>query len=74
LVNRGGIDYDVVNLSLGYVIPYRWSLWKPTAEAFRDEVHEETIYDEFEKLAKRIAKESNKLDSSGEIPWEGFKE
>ncbi|MGO9154885.1 DUF4760 domain-containing protein, partial [Mycobacterium sp.] len=77
LVERGGIDFGIVNLSLGYIVPYRWSLWKPTVDAFRAEAKEPLIYWEFEKLAKRIAEKnphSVKLDAAGEIIWEGFRE
>jgi hypothetical protein len=77
MVEYRGIDFEIVNLSLGWTVPYRWSLWKPTVDAFRVEAREPLIYWEFEKLAKRIAKRnphSVKLDDAGEIIWEGFRE
>jgi hypothetical protein len=77
LVERGGVDFGIVNLSLGWIVAYRWSLWKPTVDAFRTEAEEQLIYSEFEKLAKRIAKknpESVKVDAAGEIIWDRFRE
>ena len=58
LVARGGIDFEIVNLSVGYLVAYRWSLWKPTIDARRELAHEPLIYNEFEKLAKRFAAEN----------------
>jgi hypothetical protein len=77
LVQRRGIDFGIVNLSLGYIVAYRWSLWKPTIDAFRTEANEPLIYREFEELAKRIAKanpDSVKVQPAGEIIWEDFRE
>ncbi|MEN3223384.1 hypothetical protein PUR22_21305 [Mycolicibacterium porcinum] len=76
LVQRGGLDFEVVNMSLGYNFPYRWCLWKPTADAFRAADGEEAIYKEFENLALRIAAvnpTSVKWDEEGNILWRGFR-
>jgi len=75
LVERHGIDFGIVNLSLGDIIAYEWSLWKPTVYACRHD-DEPLLYCEFEKLAKRIAKknpDSVKVDSAGDIIWERFR-
>jgi hypothetical protein len=71
LVDRGGIDFRIVNLSLGYLVAERWAIWKPTIDAFR--THDPLNYCEFEKLAYRIAKKNpHLLNAAGEIIWRGF--
>ncbi|GJO17890.1 hypothetical protein NJB1507_08470 [Mycobacterium marinum] len=75
MIDRGGIDFGIVDRSLGPTIAYRWSLWKPTADWFRQLKHDPGIFKEFEKLAKRIAgrnPEAVRVDVAGEIVWEGF--
>ncbi len=78
MVQRGGIDFDIVNKSLGASIPYRWSLWKPTAYWLRDEITKDrTTFKEFEGLAKKIARTNSdavKVDLDGNIVWEGFRD
>lgn len=78
LVNSGGMDFDLVNRSLGFTVAYRWSLWKPTVDDIRKEEREARVYIEFEGLAKRIAKANPdtvkmEMDDAGEnqIVWEG---
>jgi hypothetical protein len=79
LVKRGGVDFEVVRLTLGYQFPYRWSLWQPTVIADRDENSPE-IYEAFEWPAKKIAAATpespqvNRLNENGEVEWKGFKE
>jgi hypothetical protein len=76
MVDYGGIDFDIVNLSLGYQIAYRWKLWEPTVVALRDEIKVPDAYVNFANLAKRIAAvnpQSVRLEN-GEIVWEGFKD
>jgi hypothetical protein len=75
LVKGGGMDYQLVNMSLGYLVPYRWSLWQPTIVEWRD--FEGEIYVHFEELAKQIAAEdsnSMELNEEGEVVWDGFKD
>jgi hypothetical protein len=77
MVDYGGIDFDIVDQSLGYNFPYRWSLWKPTIVAFRQEAKIPDLYENFEKLSRRIAAnkpQSFSVDESGEIAWEEFKD
>jgi hypothetical protein len=79
LVDHHGIDFKVVNKSLGPRIADRWGLWEPTAQWLRHEVTRDTrIFVEFEKLALRIAKlnpHAVDMDAAGEtIIWNGFKE
>jgi hypothetical protein len=77
MVQRGGMDFDLVNLSLGFSVPYRWSLWKPTIDELRRVDREPLIYKEFEWLARRIAAKnphSVELDEDGEVVWEGLRE
>jgi hypothetical protein len=74
LVKHHGIDFDIVNDSLGYNIAYWWSLWKPTVDQLRRS--QPLIYKEFEQLAKRIAAIDPQLtlDARGEVLWNGFKQ
>lgn len=78
MIDYGGIDFDIVDLSLGYQIAYRWSLWKPTVVALRNEYPKTPDrYINFERLAKRIAinnPQSVSLDEDGEVRWEGFRD
>lgn len=73
LVKHNGIDFSIVNDSLGYNVAYTWSLWKPTVDWLREESNP-LIYTEFEALAKQIARvdEHVKIRDDGEIVWEGF--
>jgi hypothetical protein len=71
LVDRRGIDFRIVNRSLGYLVADRWALWKPTIDVFRAD--DPLNFCEFEKLANRIAKKNpHVLDAAGEIIWHGF--
>lgn len=77
MVDYGGIDFEIVNLSLGYQIAYRWCLWRPTAVALREVKQAPELYVNFEKLAGEIAKVnpmSVPLDEDGEIRWIGFRD
>lgn len=77
MVYYRGIDFEIVNLSLGYTIPYRWSLWKPTAVALREAKAAPELYENFEKLAKKVAaanRGSVELDIDGEVLWRGFRD
>jgi hypothetical protein len=77
LVQRDGIDFEIVNQSLGATIAYRWSLWQPTVDWRRELRKDPRTFCEFEDLAKRIAKENPdavKVDAAGEIIWEEFRE
>jgi hypothetical protein len=72
LIKYRGIDFDVVYDSLGFNIAYFWTLWKPTIDWLRHD--QPLMYEEFEKLAKRIAAihPHLKLDQSGEVAWPDF--
>lgn len=77
MVEYGGIDYKIVNLSLGYQVAYRWSLWKPATLALRKARKVPDLYINFENLAARMAwdnPQSVDLDEQGEILWDGFRE
>jgi hypothetical protein len=76
LVDRGGMDFEIVKSTLGYVVPYRWTLWQPTITADREQ-SSTSIYVAFESLAKRIAREDPttwKFDTDGNLVWRGFME
>ncbi|MCV7064992.1 hypothetical protein H7H51_03415 [Mycolicibacterium farcinogenes] len=77
MVYHGQMDFDLVNESLGFHVPYRWSLWKPTIEALRDMDEAPTRFECFQRLAKDIAKKDPKTSrrgADGEIEWRGFRE
>jgi hypothetical protein len=77
LIDAGGIDFKIVNQSLGPTISYRWSLWKPSAYWLRDLKNDPRVFRDFELLAKRIAAinpDAVNLDPAGEVIWDGFKE
>lgn len=77
LVERGGMDFEIVQYTLGYQVPYRWTLWQPYVTADRDRNSTE-IYEAFERLAKRMAKADPKkmwtFDNDNKIEWRGFME
>lgn len=56
-INYGGIHFNIVKDSLGYIIWDRWCLWRPTVERLRELRREETVFEHFEGLALRIKKE-----------------
>lgn len=77
LIDAGGIDFEIVNQSLGPTIPYRWSLWRPTADWLRELKKDQRTFREFELLAKKIAAinpDAVDLDPRGEVVWDGFRE
>jgi Domain of unknown function (DUF4760) len=77
LIQRHGIDFGIVNQSLGSAIAYRWSLWKPTVDELRKLKKEPRTFTEFEELARRIAKKnprSVKVDAAGRIIWDEFRD
>lgn len=77
MVYFGQMDFDLVNESLGYHVPYRWSLWKPTIDALRVMDEAPTRFECFERLAKEISAEDPKTSrrgDDGEIEWRGFRE
>jgi hypothetical protein len=55
LVTSGGIDFEIVDLSLGPTIAHRWAIWKPTVDWLRELRNDPRTFREFEKLAKQIA-------------------
>jgi hypothetical protein len=76
LVRRGGMDFEIVKHVLGYLVPYRWSLWRPTVMADRD-ANSIEIYEAFEWLAWQVVNDNpaaHPLDEEGNIKWTGFKE
>jgi hypothetical protein len=77
LIKYEGIDFRIVNDSLGYIVAYRWSLWELTAVWLRQLRGEPLVYKQFEKLAYRIAEANPKsvtTDENGRIKWQGFRE
>lgn len=72
LVNRGGMDYELVNDSLGYTVPYRWSLWQPSVQYWRTRDHNKELYMNFETLALKIAaEESNSMETEEVVEEDG---
>lgn len=77
LIKYQGIDFRIVNDSLGYIVAYRWSLWRPTVDRLRELRDEKLIYKQFEVLAHRIARENRdsvEVDAQGRIKWQGFRD
>jgi hypothetical protein len=77
MIRFGGIDFEMVNESLGFHVPYRWSLWEPTVVALREKDGVDELYIQFENLAMEVAKENPNtvtLDANGHVVWDGFKE
>ncbi|MGW4096839.1 DUF4760 domain-containing protein [Mycobacterium sp. NPDC004974] len=77
MVYLGQMDPDLVNESLGFHVPYRWSLWRPTIEALRDMDEAPTRFERFEQLAMDIARrdpKTSRLGADGEIEWSDFRE
>jgi hypothetical protein len=77
LIQRRGIDFELVNKSLGSAIAYCWTLWKPTAYELHRQRQEPYTFKEFEDLAKQIAKANPhavRMDDEGEIIWDGFRQ
>ncbi|OMC32016.1 hypothetical protein A5739_11390 [Mycobacterium colombiense] len=54
LVDNEGIDFDIVMASLGYIVWDRWCLWQPTIEELRAVRNEESVFENFQKLAYRV--------------------
>jgi hypothetical protein len=76
LVQRGGIDFEIVDLSLGPTIAYQWSRWKATAHWLREVRNDPCIFREFEDLARQIrAKHPDvvEVDAAEEIVWTEFR-
>lgn len=76
LVKHGGLDVEIVKTYLGYLVPYRWTLWQSYVGADR-QANSTEIYVAFEWLAKEIARDDPQhwqFDDADEIQWRGFKE
>ena len=69
-IKHGGIHFDIVKDSLGYIIWDRWCLWQPTVEDLRDRRKERTVFVHFQELAEKMQAE---LSLSSLADWDGPK-
>ena len=69
-INHGGIHFDIVKDSLGYIIWDRWCLWQPTVDELRDLRGEKTVFVHFQELAEKMQAE---LGLSSLADWNGPK-
>lgn len=69
-INHGGIHFDIVKDSLGYIIWDRWCLWQPTVDELRDLRSERTVFVHFQELAEKMQAE---LGLSSLADWDGPK-
>jgi hypothetical protein len=53
-IRHGGVDEKIVKDSLGYIIWDRWCLWQAAIEELRDLREEDSVFERFEELAKKM--------------------
>ncbi|KMO67112.1 hypothetical protein [Mycolicibacterium chlorophenolicum] len=70
-INYGGIYFDIVKDSLGYIVWDRWCLWQQTVVDLRTQKNEPTIFEHFEGLAYRMKAEMPNLPDLDK--WDGPK-
>lgn len=56
-ITSGGISFEIVRDSLGYIVWDRWCLWQPTVAELRIVRRERTVFEHFERLAERMKRE-----------------
>lgn len=70
-IKHGGIYFDLVRDSLGYIVWDRWCLWSETVVDLRKHKKEPTVFEHFERLAYRMKTEMPNLPDLDK--WDGPK-
>jgi Domain of unknown function (DUF4760) len=68
LVRHQGIEFGVIQDSFGYLLVERWNRWKPFVVWLREEVKDETYFENFELLAVAIMRPP-KPRARWQFPW-----
>jgi hypothetical protein len=70
-IKYGGIYFDIVRDSLGYIVWDRWCLWQQTVADLRTQKNERTVFEHFQQMAYQIKRELPNLPDLGK--WDGPK-
>jgi hypothetical protein len=70
-IKYGGIYFDIVRDSLGYIVWDRWCLWQQTVADLRTQKNEPTVFEHFEHMAYQIKRELPNLPDLHK--WDGPK-